>query len=292
MDEDREHIARLLGRVPQSLRPVAGGDIARSLCATFADGSRVMVKCARPGQPSLRLEARMLDDLDAAGLPVPHVLAVDDTLLALEWIDVAPQGGLSASAQRAAGRAIARLHAVPQGDASFGYGYDTVIGSLHQPNPPSARWREFFRDQRLLHRADTALAAGRLPVALRRRIERVAARLAQWIDDDDPGTAVPRLVHGDLWGGNMLGLAGGDGVVFIDPAIYRGHGEVDLAMATLFHSVGDAFFEGYGEVRAVAPGFFEARRDLYSLYPLLVHVELFGGGYVQSLDAAMARLGC
>ena len=289
MDDDSDHIERLIGRRPHSLQPVAGGDIARSLCATFADGSRVMVKCARPGQPSLRIEARMLADLDAAGLPVPRVLGGDDTLLALEWVDCAP-GSLSAAAQRTAGREIARLHATPQPHdaAPFGYGYDTVIGSLHQPNPPTARWLDFFRDHRLLCRADAALAAGRLPVALRHRIDRLAARLPEWIDDEPNASS---LVHGDLWGGNMLGLASG-GAVFIDPAIYRGHGEVDLSMAMLFSSVGDAFFEGYAEVRAIAPGFFEGRRDLYNLYPLLVHVQLFGGGYVRRVANALGGMGC
>lgn len=286
--DDRDLIGQLLGRQPQAMRPVAGGDIARSLCATFADGSRAMVKCARPGQPSLRIEAQMLRDLDAAGLPVPRVLAGDDTLLALEWIEHAP-GALSAAAQRDAGRALARLHAAPPPDlaAPFGYGYDTVIGSLHQPNPPRARWVDFFRDQRLLHRADSAHATGRLPVESRRRIDRLAVRLGDWIDDP---TIAPSLVHGDLWGGNMLGRAGGR-AVFIDPAIYRGHGEVDLAMATLFHSVGEAFFEGYAELQVIAPGFFEGRRDLYNLYPLLVHVQLFGGGYVARVASTLDRLG-
>lgn len=277
-------IERLLGMHPVELRALSGGDVARSRCAVFADGSRAMAKFARAGQHSLRLEARMLGDLAAAGLPVPRTLAVDDDILLLEWIETQP-GGLQGEAQRAAGRAIAQLHAVPQRHR-FGYGYATVIASLHQPNPPLPRWIDFFREHRLLHRADTALAARQLPVALRTRIDTLSSRLPQWIEEPPPS-----LVHGDLWGGNMLAPAVG-GAMFIDPAIYRGDAELDLAMACLFASVGEAFFQGYADVRPIAPGFFEARRDLYNLYPLLVHVQLFGGSYVAAVERTLTKLGC
>jgi fructosamine-3-kinase len=223
--------------------------------------------------------------LRAAGLPVPDVRGGDDSLLALAWIEHEP-GGLDAGAQRQAGAAIARLHAAAAGD-DYGYGYDTVVGSLHQPNPLERSWLAFFRQHRLLHRADTALAAGRLPASTRRRLDELADRLAEWIGEP----AAPSLVHGDLWGGNMLGRRGAL-AAFIDPAIYCGHGEVDLAMATLFHSVDRPFFEGYAEVRALEPGFFEARRDLYNLYPLLVHVELFGGSYVGAVERVLDKFGC
>lgn len=281
---DADAIERLLGARPVETRPLSGGDIARSRCAVFADGTRAMAKFSGAGQHSLRLEARMLGDLAAAGLPTPQVLAVDDDLLLLQWIEQQP-GGLQGEAQRAAGRAIAQLHAAPQRHR-FGYGYATVIGSLHQPNPPLPRWTDFFREHRLLHRADTAVAARQLPVALRIRIDTLSSRLEEWIDEPQPA-----LVHGDLWGGNMLAPAAG-GATFVDPAIYRGDPEMDLAMACLFASVGEAFFQGYAEVRPIAPGFFEARRDLYNLYPLLVHVQLFGGRYVAAVERTLAKLGC
>ena len=98
------------------------------------------------------------------------------------------------------------------------------------------------------------------------------------------------MIHGDLWGGNVLcgsnGLSG-----FIDPAIYYADPEIELAFMTLFGTVGDRFFRRYGEYHAIRPGFFEIRRDLYNLYPLLVHVRLFGGGYLGQVQSILRRLG-
>lgn len=283
--EDADRIAQLLGRRPRRLHPQGGGDIARGVQAVFDDGTRAMAKFARPGQPSMQLEARMLADLRDAGLPVPQTLAAADDVLLLSWVDAGARGW-DDEVQAAAGRAIAQLHRQPPAKA-FGYGYDTLIGPLPQANPRTASWPDFFRDQRLLVRADAAQAAGRLPAALRHRLDSLAGRLADWLPPD----VAPSLVHGDLWGGNMLPTADG-GACFIDPAIYHGDGEVDLAMALLFHSVEAAFFDGYREVRPIAPGFFEGRCTLYQLYPLLVHVQLFGGSYVGRVDAALRRLGC
>lgn len=283
--DDAGRIERLLGRRPQRLQPQRGGDVARSVQAHFDGGERVLAKFARPGQPSQRLEARMLDDLRRAGLPVPRTLAADDEVLLLAWVDAGARGW-DDEVQAAAGRAIAQLHEQPLSPV-FGYGYDTAIAGLPQSNTPTPSWRDFFRDRRLLARADAALAAGRLSAGLRHRLDTLAGRLDRWLD---PAT-VPSLLHGDLWGGNMLPTADG-GACFIDPAIYHGDAEVDLAMTELFGSAGPAFFAGYRELRPIAPAFFEVRRTLYQLYPLLVHVQLFGDSYAGMLDAALHRLGC
>lgn len=271
----------LLGQRPRGLVAIGGGDIARSYRAVLADGLPAMVKFNKDGQAPLSIEARMLGDLRQAGLPVPEVYACDDHTLVMAWVDAEP--GFGDAAQRAAGRAIGLLHQQPAG-SSFGYAYDTPIGSLWQPNEACGSWRTFFAQQRLVARARSAHASGRLPDALLDRVQRTAADIAQWADGD----VTPSLVHGDLWGGNMMATAGGP--CFIDPAIYHGDGEVDLALATLFGSVGPAFFAGYQEVRPLRPGFFEVRRDLYNLHPLLVHVELFGGSYVESLRRTLDRL--
>jgi fructosamine-3-kinase len=119
------------------------------------------------------------------------------------------------------------------------------------------------------------------------RLETLAGRLDRWIAEP----AHPSLLHGDLWTGNIL-VNRGRVVGFIDPALYYGDAEIELAFGTLFGTFGRPFFERYGELRPLNPGFFEERRDLYNLYPLLVHVRLFGGSYVGSVEATLDRFGC
>ena len=117
-------------------------------------------------------------------------------------------------------------------------------------------------------------------------LEKLADSVGRWLEEP----AQPSLVHGDMWGGNVL-AANGRITGFIDPAIYFADAEVELAFSTLFGTCGDDFFSRYGEHRPIAPGFFEERRDLYNLYPLLVHVRLFGGSYVGSVSGILNKFG-
>ena len=193
-------------------------------------------------------------------------------------------GGLSGGAQAQAADLLAALHDVSAD--RFGFDRATVIGGLHQPNDENRDWVAFFRDQRLLYMARQALDAGRLPSAVMARVEILAAKLDGWLDN----SATPSLIHGDMWGGNVLSCRGKISG-FVDPAIYYADAEIELAFGTLFGTFGDAFFARYGELRALRPGFFEARRDLYNLYPLLVHVRLFAGGYETRVGAVLDKFG-
>lgn len=296
-----EAIAAALGRHPLRLAPMSGGCIAEVYRAEFADGTRAAVKWSAEG--GLACEAFMLRYLRRhTALPVPDVLHGDDRLLVLGHVE--HDGGLSRAGEREAGRLVAALHGVR--GPHFGFERDTVIGPLLQPNPGTGCWLPFFRDQRLLHMADQAHGAGRLPARLRARIDALATRLGDLIEEP----AHPALLHGDLWPGNVLAAADpaakpnagradrrapgrrGRVAAFIDPAIYWGHPEMDLAFAGLFPGLGEDFLAGYAEVSPVAPGFRETRRDLYNLWPLLIHVRLFGGGYVGQVERIVARFGC
>jgi fructosamine-3-kinase len=269
-----------LGRRPAHLAPMSGGCIAEVFRAELAGGGRLAVKWSPDG--GLACEAFMLGYLRRnSPLPVPGVLHGDDRLLVMEF--VANDGGLSRAGERQAGRHVAALHAVR--GPYFGFERDTVIGPLPQPNPHGLCWLPFFRDHRLLYMADEAHRVGQLPASLRRRIDALAARLDQLIHEP----AQPALVHGDLWPGNVLGYRG-DVAAFIDPAIYWGHPEMDLAFAGLFSGLGEDFRAGYEEAITIAPGFRETRRDLYNLWPLLVHVRLFGSAYVGQVERILGRL--
>ena len=270
-------IGRLVGSEVRSLRPLHGGCIAEVARVDLADGRALVAKRSRG--LDLTLEAFMLGELRRLSpLPVPDVLASEPDLLLLAYVEHDP-AGLDDAAQRHAAELLAATHAV-RGPA-FGYERDTLIGPLPQPNPWTGRWLPFFRDQRLLLTAERARRAGHLPSQTARRLETLAGRLERWLDEP----AAPALLHGDLWSGNILARRGRI-VATLDPAIYYGHPEVELAFTTLFGTFGEPFFDAYTAIAATEPGFHELRRDLYNLYPLLVHVTLFGAGY---LAAGRAR---
>ena len=279
--EDR--IEAAIGSRPTHLAALSGGCIAEIYRVDFAEGAPVVAKLAGEGE-SLEPEAYMLGYLAThSRLPVPEVIHAGDGLLIMTYMEHG--GALDGPAQGHAAELLADLHAVSR--PLFGHERDTLIGPLKQPNPDSDSWLQFFRDHRLLAMARTAMDAGRLPAAAMTRIEALAGRLERWIDEPE----APALIHGDMWGGNVLA---GQGRIagFVDPAIYYADAEIELAFATLFSTFGEPFFARYDEIRPIRPGFFEARRDLYNLYPLLVHVRLFGGDYIGSIEATLKRMGC
>lgn len=280
-------IQAVTGKRPSRLHSLAGGCIAQVYRVDLEGGGRLVAKAAGAGE-SLEPEAWMLRYLaEHSALPVPAVIHGDDDLLLMEFIETG--GRLDGSAQEHAADLLAALHGVDAPD--FGLERDTLIGPLVQPNPRTASWLAFFRDQRLLHMGRVAMEAGRLPAEVFGRIERFAGALDRWLAE--PGR--PSLIHGDMWGGNVLTRAGADGrgriAAFIDPAIHYADPEIELAFSTLFSTFSEPFFKRYGALRPLAPGFFEERRDIYNLYPLLVHVRLFGGAYVGSVGAILRRFG-
>ncbi len=273
-----DRIEAATGRRPGRFSALSGGCIAEIYKVELEGAESVVVK--RGSQ--LDLEGWMLTYLaEHSDLPVPQVILAEPGLLIMSHIDTS--GGLTGDAERHAADLLASLHDVP--GPSFGLERATLIGGLHQPNGETGDWIAFFRDRRLLHMAREALDAGRLPGDLMAAVEKVAARLETWIDPP----AHPSLIHGDMWGGNVL-CRDGRIAGFVDPAIYYADPEIELAFATLFGTFGDAFFARYREHRPIAPGFFETRRDLYNLYPLLVHVRLFGAGYAGQVARIVDRL--
>lgn len=276
-----EAVETVTGRRIVGTGPLTGGCIAEVLRVELDGGGALVAKIAEPDTGGLALEARMLRYLaEHTDLPVPAVLRGDDGLLLIEFIE--SSGGLDANAQAHAAELLAELHGVTA--PTFGFDWDTLIGPLPQPNPWSEDWRDFFRDQRLLYMGRLALDVGRLPAASFAGLERLCGKLDRYIESGGR----PSLIHGDVWGGNVLARDGRI-AAFVDPAIYFADAEIELAFSTLFGTFGDAFFARYREIRPLAPGFFEVRRDLYNLYPLLVHTRLFGGGYAADVARILTR---
>ncbi|HYC01296.1 MAG TPA: fructosamine kinase family protein [Candidatus Limnocylindrales bacterium] len=263
----------------RSVRPLAGGCVADVQRLELSDGRSVVAKLAAAPGGSLDLEAWMLRYLaERSSLPVPRVLLGEPSVLVLEYIEHDGRG----DAALHAAEVLAALHSI-EAD-SFGLDRDTLIGSLPQPNPRTERWLDFFREHRLMHFGRAAVTKGRLDVDVLHRLERLAARLEQWL----PEVSRPSLIHGDVWGGNVL-VNDGRVAAFVDPAIYYADAEIELAFTTLFATFSSAFYRRYDELRPIRAGFFEERCPLYNLYPLLVHTILFGGSYARSVESTVRR---
>ncbi len=213
----------------------------------------------------------MLEAIAASGAPAPAVLGADDEILAIERVRA---GGALSRAWASLGAALAALHSAA--GTQYGFSADYAFGSVEIRNAWRSSWPAFWAEQRLLVHAEA------LPRELAARVERLAAALPERL----PATPAPALLHGDLWGGNVL--VDGDAVsALVDPACYYGHAEVDIAMLHLFDRPGPRFLEAYG---ALEPGH-EERRVIYTLWPALVHLRLFGRAYAPLVDRLLTAAG-
>ena len=266
--------------------PVGGGDINEAAQLALSNGRHVFLKYNPSPLPELfAVEARGLAELQrAAAVRVPEVYAVgaatDDHpgYILMEWL---PESGpRSAESMRAFGHGLAQLHATSA--ESYGLNHDNYIGSLPQRNRPTERWVDFYRDQRLGVQRRIAEERGRLSPRRDARLDKLMDRLAEFLPDE--ADLEPSLLHGDLWGGNHI--VTGDGVALIDPAVYYGHREMDLSFTELFGGFPSAFYEGYDDVWPLPPEYGD-RKPLYQLYPLLVHLNIFGEAYGGGVDRVL-----
>jgi fructosamine-3-kinase len=277
-------VTRAIGVPALEIQPLSGGCVGEVYRVQLGGGDSVVVKVDNGPAPRLDVEAFMLQYLRGhSALPVPEVRWSAPDLLIMEFL--AGNSHFTPASEVHAADLLTSLHAV-RGKA-FGLDRATLIGGLHQPNPWTDSWTAFFRDQRLGHMADGACRAGIMPADFRRRFDRFLNKLDQLL----PEPAFPALLHGDVWTTNVL--ASGDKITgFIDPAVYFGHPEIELAFITLFSTFGQRFFDAYHATARIDPGFFEERRHIYNLYPLLVHTRLFGASYLSGVAGTLNRFGC
>lgn len=284
MDHDlREKITTAMDLSVQSLSPLSGGCVGEVYRVKLTDGTQTVVKVDRSVEPCLDVEASMLRYLRReTDLPVPSVFVGQPELLIMEFVE--HDGRRGKDAQIEAADALVALHDI--GSSHYGFETDTLIGGLRLPNQETDDWLEFFGRCRLCDMAARCVDAGMLDDTTYGRVESLAHSLDEFVEAPNP----PGLIHGDIWSGNVLYDAG-HLAAFIDPAIYFADPEMELAFIGMFHTFGDSFYARYGESRPIGDGFFEIRRDLYNLFPLLVHIRLFGGSYIQSLRSTLDQLG-
>jgi len=286
-------LAATLDAPPGDVRPVHGGDISRAARFTAA-GLPYLVKwherpsASPPGWPDMfTAEAQGLARLAEAGVirvPIPRAYAAaqDDcpAYIVLEWIE--PGYGDRREAGARLSRALAALHRVTA--EAYGLDHDNYCGATPQANGWMDSWIAFYAERRLGWQMDLAGHAGLMHRERRRRLERLIDRLERWIDE---AAVRPALLHGDLWGGNWLVAANGEPAL-IDPAIYFGDREAELAMCHLFGGFPGDFFRAYDEAWPPAAGR-DDRLPLYQLYHLLNHLNLFGEGYGGQVDVVLRR---
>jgi fructosamine-3-kinase len=292
---------------------VHGGCINPSVRLEAEDGDAFFLKW-NPSAP-VQMFAAEADGLralmDSRSLRIPEVLGwggsgteSDPGWLLLEYI---PPRAAPADFGQRLGEGLGRLHnsllegpaaatlavkdspsgsGTPQAPGPFGWRRDNFIGSLPQENGFMAHWPSYWRERRLEPQIRLARDAGFFRDSSGEVLDDLLDRLEPIMaGTEDDG---PALLHGDLWTGNYYAGPQGEPVL-IDPAVYIGAGEVDLAMMELFGSLPAGFVEAYQNVRGWAAEYGAFRRDLYQLYYLLVHVNLFGGGYLGGSLAAARR---
>jgi protein-ribulosamine 3-kinase len=266
-----------LGECIVSAVAIGGGCISNTTRLILSNGTSYMAKWGTAGL--FAAEAEALNAIGATRtVRVPQVAAVNDYWLIEEWLEPGPMGS---AAWQKLGRGLARLHRVS--NDRFGWTSDNYIGSLPQTNAFSNDWCEFWRERRIIPQLERASELSRSD---RKRIESLITRDDLIAIGNEEG---PSLLHGDLWNGNVHGVRDGEPSV-IDPSIYYGHREVDLAMARLFGGFSGEFFDAYNEAWPLQEGA-EERCSMYQLYYMLVHVNLFGGSYVSGTMSLVRKLG-
>lgn len=226
-------------------------------------------------------EAAGLDALRVEGGPrIPEVLGAGEEppFLLLEWVTTGEKRHPATT--EALGEGLAKLH---QRTADrYGLAEDNYIGELHQPNGWADRWVTFYAEKRLRPQLEMAHERGLLPPEREKRLHTLMERLGDFLDED---ACAPSVLHGDLWGGNWLADAD-NRPVLIDPAMYHGHREVDLAMTALFGGFPRGFYKAYNRAYPLDAGY-QKREPLYQLYYLLVHLVHFGESYGPRVDSIL-----
>jgi len=281
----REKLERTIGPLERAA-PLGGGSIGQSYRVETARGAFFLK--VGPGE-TFGAEAAGLaalrDAAEGTGLGVPRVHGVRegaDGFLLLEWIE---PGRADRRYFARFGEGLARLHRKEPAGEGFGFAADNFIGSTPQLNGWLPEWPAFFRERRLEPQIELARRKGRWRSGWDRRAERLLARLEELL----PRRPERSLLHGDLWSGNHVPGEGGVPWL-VDPAAYVGHREADLAMTELFGGFEPSFYEAYRATWPLDPGYPE-RREVYNLYHLLNHLNLFGEGYAPSVERILRRFG-
>lgn len=257
--------------------PVSGGDINRVYCLETSSGKFLLKANSKDRFPGMFAQESkgLLAIRQTQTIAVPDVIfngyADNESYLILEWIDT---WYATDKASKRLGEQLADLHrhTAPK----FGFDEDNYMGSLSQSNRQHKTWNDFFIEERLKPMVKMAIDKGELTEADLDQFESLYLELPNISPDESPA-----LVHGDLWSGNYI-IDTKEQPYLIDPAVSYSNREVDIALTTLFGGFDRPFYEAYHAAYPLQPGW-QQRLKIWNLYPLLVHVNLFGGGYADQV---------
>jgi len=272
-----------LGIKLQSYRAVGGGCINQAIQLKTDDGHLFLKYTSASESTMFDAEAKGLQVLmKSSKLKIPEVLGsgtIDGkSYLLLEWIE---SGHASINFWKIFGDGLAKLHKTTA--KHFGLDHSNFIGRLSQSNRYHENWYEFFINERLTPQLKMAHDRGLVDRRILTDFELLFPKLETLIPEEPPA-----LIHGDLWSGNFL-TDEHSKPVLIDPAIHYGHRETELAFTHLFGGFDSIFYETYQDCYPLEKGFGE-RIDIHNLYPLLVHVNLFGTSYLSGIKQTLQRL--
>ncbi|HEY8401401.1 MAG TPA: fructosamine kinase family protein [Cytophagaceae bacterium] len=278
----KEIVSRELGLLQVDLQPLSGGCIS-SAFKVSVPGAEYFIKVNAENKGLFAAESEGLRLLkDTHTVNVPEVIASgiwgDYGFLILELIH---SGRPASQFWDKFAEGLASLH--KNTSDYYGLSSDNYIGALPQINSPGNNWIEFFITHRLEYQLKMAMDAGKIPKSVCDDFQLLYKKLPDLLVLEPPA-----LIHGDLWSGNFIVNSKGEAAL-IDPAVYYAHREIEIAFTTLFGGFDSRFYSVYQEVFPFQPGF-EDRIDIYNLYPLLVHVNLFGGSYLGSVKSILKRL--
>lgn len=272
---------------------ITGGDINLAYLLTLSDGTHIFMKMnEKQNECFFTAEATGLAAIAQSGtIGTPHAICsgIEEgnggfSFLLMEYIQ---RAGRNRDYWATFAHELAALHQAPTAEftpsGKYGFIQDNYIGRREQRNTVHDSWVSFFRDCRLEPQFRQALHY--FSTSDMKKVDRLLSHLDEWLLEPE----YPSLLHGDLWSGNVI--MGHDGKAWmIDPAVYVGHAEADLAMTELFGGFPREFYDAYREAGELQPGY-ECRRDLYNLYQLLNHLNMFGGSYLSSVKRILTVYG-
>ena len=278
----KKHLASVLDEDILSIDSFTPGELGEIFKVHTATQTYIL----KTSKPSIQLqtEASILEDINKYKIPVPKVFDVTDRHLLMEYIE---EERIAIEDQEAyTAKILADLHTVSNDGRMYGYYYNTPIASLEQNNEQTQyNWGLFLGQMRIMPMAKICYDRGHIDKSMVERLEGLCRDLYKRIDMSE---IIPSLLHGNLQSSNILFNI--SGATLIDPSIYFGDKEVDLASILLSNTFSDSFFSKYSELHPLSNDFYEVKVPLYQIYPMLVAVAFYGTDYRGALENNLKRL--